>query len=178
MKAIKRVKLVIVCMATLGSMVPNSVWAATYPVAPQPATPAAPAIADVALQDGGRLLVQTVDTQGVAIAGQTVSVWQNGQQLGSAVSDKDGHLVVAGLRGGVYQVRSGEHGALYRLWAPQTAPPAAQPGVLMVNGQHVFRGQSPIGSFFANPWVWGTIIAAAITVPIALSNNNDKKSGS
>jgi hypothetical protein len=174
MKMMQRVKLVIVCMATVGSMIPNWARAANYPVAPQPA---APAIADVALHDGGRLLVQTVDAQGIATAGQTVSVWQDNRQLGMAVSDKEGHLVVAGLRGGVYQVRSGENAALYRLWAPQTAPPAAQPGVLMVNGQHVFRGQSPVGSFFANPWVWGTIIAAAITIPIALSNN-DKKSGS
>lgn len=174
MKAFQRVKLAIVCMATVATMIPNWARAANYPTAPQPA---APAIADVALQDGGRLLVQTVDAQGIATAGQTVSVWQEGRQLAAASSDKEGHLAIAGLRGGVYQVRAGENVALYRLWAPQTAPPAAQPGVLMVNGQHVFRGQSPIGSFFANPWVWGTIIAAAITVPIALSNN-DKKSGS
>jgi hypothetical protein len=68
---------------------------------------------------------------------------------------------------------------VYRLWAEQTAPPAANDGVLVVHGDDAVRGNScnPCGGgllgVLANPWVLAAIVAAAIAIPLALDDDDD-----
>jgi hypothetical protein len=146
------------------------------PVDPQPA-PAAPTaapVADVALADGGVLRGQVVDPQGAPLPYQTVAVRQQQRVIASTRTDQDGRFSISGLPGGVYQIASAEGAGVYRLWAPLTAPPAAQPAALIVSGQQVFRGQlgggGGVRSFLTSPWVLAGLLAAAISIPIALSN--------
>jgi hypothetical protein len=40
----------------------------------------------------------------------------------------------------VYEVAAGQHRGVYRLWAPRTAPPSANRGIMAVSGE-VVRGQ-------------------------------------
>jgi len=166
MKDIGLLNGVIIGLATVGMLIPAPLLAAG---------PAKPVVVDVALRDGGVLLGQVVDPQGAAKAGAAVSVRYEDRELVTTSADPDGYFAVKGLRGGVHQVATQEGHAVYRLWAPGTAPPAAQDGVLLVAGSDVTRGQwgggGGLKTFLANPLVITGIVATAVAVPVALHNS-------
>jgi hypothetical protein len=110
-----------------------------------PAALAAPpgqagAVIDVALGEGGALAGQVVDAQGAPLAGTVVSLRSGGRQMLQATTDARGAFEMEGVKGGVYEVTAGGHHGVYRLWAPRTAPPAANRGIMAVSGDAV-RGQ-------------------------------------
>ena len=101
-----------------------------------------------------------------------------------AQTDQAGQFALANMSGGVYELQTPASSGVYRLWAPRTAPPAAEEGVLLVTGDGVQLGQkgycdekSPSAfGFLANPWVLAGIVAAAIAIPLAVSSNDDDNS--
>ncbi len=141
----------------------------------QIARAAQPLVNDVALAHGGVLKGKIVDRQGVAQMGVPVRLIQGTEVVASAQTDAQGEFVVADLRGGVYQIQTDNSAGVYRLWAPETAPPAANDGLLIVNGDEAVRGNQGGGllGMLANPWVLALIIAAAIAIPLALSDDDD-----
>ena len=162
-------------IACLGMVVPQAALAAA------PNGPASPAgqsdtptqssiIRDIALRPGGVLVGQIVTAEGTAQAKAPVSLQQNGKELVRTATDANGFYAIKGLRGGVYHVVSRQTVETYRLWSPGTAPPAAKDAALLVEGNGVFRGQ--LGGILANPWVLTAVIATAIALPIAISNND------
>ena len=153
-------------MATIGMMVPT--WARAEAINGQQNS----AFLDVSLQDGA-LVGQVLDAQGAPIKGETVSIRNNGEEIAQVKTDELGRYTVRGLSTGMYQVATKEGGANYRVWDANVAPPAAQPGALMIIGQPV-RGQG--GGLLGNPWVLGGIAAAAIIIPLAL-DDDDPASG-
>jgi hypothetical protein len=171
MKRTRQIKAVAVALSCLGMLVPHSAMAVT-PTQDQPA----PTIADVALAAGGVLNGQVLDPQGAPLVGLAVAVGRQDQLAPAIVTtDEQGRFAVADLRGGMYRVAAGDADMLLRAWAPQTAPPAAQHGVLLVSGDDLARGQGPWRYWLSNPWVIGAAVATAIAVPIALTRS--KKSG-
>jgi hypothetical protein len=158
----------------MGTVLPQSVLAAS----PATAARTAPQVAviDVALGQGGALRGQLVDAQGAPLSGATVSVQQNGREVTSTATDGQGNFAVSGLRGGVYQVATANSAGVYRLWAADTAPPAAQQQALLVSGGDAVRGQSQAARFFTNPWVLAGLVGAAIAIPIAVSNSDRSSS--
>ena len=130
----------------------------------------APAVVDVALDDGGTLQGQVVDAQGKLVAETTVSIQQLDREIVRTVTDRSGRFRVAGLRGGTYRIVAGEAVGVYRLWAANTAPPAALPRALVVPGdQQLVRGQlGRVVQFLRNPWVVAAIVTVAIAVPVAM----------
>ena len=147
---------------------------------------------DVALQDGGVLVGQVLDAQGKAIAGAPVAVQTAGKAVANTITDKNGRFRVEGLRGGVHLVATVGQQGVYRCWATQTAPPAAQRGLMLVSSTDVVRGQcgcgtpvcgSPvcgcgggggIGNWMANhPIFTAGAIATAIAVPLAVDDDDD-----
>jgi hypothetical protein len=141
-----------------------------------------PLVTDVALARGGVLAGKIVDRQGAPQKGETIRVIHQGQVVGTAQTDARGEFNVADLRGGVYQVETTQGVGVYRLWAAQTAPPAANDGVLVVHGDEAVRGAGcdPCGGggggllgVLANPWVLAGIVAAAIAIPLALDDDDD-----
>jgi hypothetical protein len=136
----------VVSLACSGIALPTSLFAApgadgSHPL-PAATDAASPMVTDVALQDGGAFVGQVVDQQGLPVRGVTVQIRQEDREVAGAVTDTDGQFRVSGLHGGVYQVVAGQTSTVYRLWAPQTAPPAARPAALLVSGQDVVRGQA------------------------------------
>jgi len=130
-------------------------------------------VADVALTSAGDLRGQVLDAQGVAQPKIKVSIGQTNQQPTFVSTDSEGRFVVQGLAAGVYQVQTPRGGGMYRVWAPRTAPPSAQPGVLVVNDGQIVRGYGSNGAhFLANPWVMGLIVAAAIAIPLAIDSGS------
>jgi len=150
-------------------------------VSPVAAAPAAVAPRDVALHQGGVLLGQVVDAQGASLANTSVSLVSGGKVVARTQSDPTGKFTVSGLKGGVYQVASANHQGTYRLWSPQTAPPAAGRGILLVSGQDIARGQGVGGGPFSgvanwiakHPIITAGIVAGAIAIPIALDDDDD-----
>jgi len=153
---------------------------------------------DVALHEGGVLVGQMLDAQGVAVAGAPIAVQTAGKEIARFRTDLHGQFRVAGLRGGVHQVNTVDQQAVYRLWAPNSAPPAAQQGLMLVSSTDVKRGQcdcgtpacgapvcgssvgggagggSGIGNWIANhPLITAGAIGAAIAVPLALDDDDN-----
>jgi hypothetical protein len=139
-----------------------------------------PQVADVALMNGGVLVGQVVDAQGVGLAGAPVTLQSQDGATRTAQTDAQGRFSVAALPAGLYQLTAGNSQGTCRLWAPQTAPPAAQQGVTLVNtdtlrGQNncntCRRGLFGAGGWLTNPWVVAGIVATAVAVPVAIHNS-------
>jgi len=169
MKNARPIEVVAVWLAVVGFCLPQVTLAATVPAQQ------APVIVDVALMDGGVLVGQVVDPQGTGLAGIPVSLRSGGQELGASKTVGNGGFAFRGLRSGVYQVVAGEGHGAYRLWESGMAPPAAQPGALIVSGVETVRGQNGVRrlrNMLANPWIVAGIIATAVAVPVAIHNSD------
>lgn len=174
---------------TVAMVLQPQLLAANEAAAPAPSTrvvtttPKTQAPSDVVLQEKGVLLGRVVDAQGAALPNAPVSLQTGGKEVARVVSDDMGRFQAEGLKGGVYQVASVGHQGTYRLWAPQTAPPAAAKGMSIVSQRDVVRGQfvggpsnpfSSIGQWVAeHPIITAGAIATAIAVPIALDDDDD-----
>ena len=139
---------------------------------------AAPVVRDVSLQAGGVLRGQVVDRQGKPCAGIPLTVTNVGstaERPVEAQTDGQGQFQVKGLSAGVYQVATADGGAVCRLWAPNAAPPAAVPAALVVQGEGPVRGN--LGGIGLLGWTLiGVGVAAAIAIPLALSNDDNEGS--
>jgi hypothetical protein len=154
---------VAIFLAVLGMCVPELALAA-----PTPATPAAPAVVDVALANGGVLHGQLIDLQGGNATGVPVSVKAKNKEIVRTVTAKDGHFTIPGLRGGVYQVAAGKGQGVYRLWTAKAAPPSAQKNAIVFT-QGLFGGSPKM--LLANPVVVAGVVATAVAVPVAVVNS-------
>lgn len=128
-------------------------------------------VRDVALRAAGTLEGQVVDVQGAPQAGAPVTALQEGRAVAATRTDQAGRFVLANLSGGVYELRAPSASGVYRVWAPRTAPPAAQQDVLLVSGTGVARGN--LGGI--GPWGWafiGLAVAAAVAIPLALDDDD------
>jgi hypothetical protein len=135
----------------------------------------APAVTDVALQNGGTLLGHVIDAQGKAVAETPVSIQQADRGLARTVTDRSGRFRVANLRGGTYRIVAGEAVGIYRLWAPSTAPPCARPTAMIASSdQQLVLGQGGrLMQFLRNPWVVAGIVTLAIALPVTFHNLDD-----
>ena len=168
MKRTGLIKMMVALLSCVGMLLPQTLLAA--PAGPQQ-PPAL--ITDVELQDGGVFQGTVVDAAGAAMTNTKVVVLKQGRTVAETATDDSGRFAIGQLRGGTYQVVTARSSGVYRLWAPQTAPPAARTTALLVEGGDVFRGQmGPVGMFLTNRWVIVGIIGAAIAVPIAVHNRN------
>lgn len=164
----------LVSLATVGFCLPPSLLAADR-------LPAS-VVVDVALQEGGVLMGQVVDPQGVPLKNVPVLLRNQKQEITVIKTGPDGYFSMRGLRGGTYQLTAARGHGVYRLWVPGTAPPAARHGALIVAGNDLARGQ--VGKvargqyggpkfWLANPWVIAGIVATAVAVPVAIHNAQD-----
>lgn len=144
---------------------------------------------DVALRPGGLLVGQVVDAQGAVQAEKSVSIQFGDQEVARTTTDQNGVFAAQGLRGGQYQIVTEDGQSLCRLWAENTAPPAADEAAIVVTGQDLVRGQwgggygnpgygGGYGSAWLNwvrshPYITAGIVAAAIAVPIAVADDDD-----
>ena len=130
-------------------------------------------IADIALTSGGVLHGQVVDAQNKPLAGTKVALRSiNGQEF-SAETNEKGHFALSGLKGGTYTAATEGSSGTFRLWAADTAPPSAIPGVMLMPGRETVRGQ--MGSGVAR----GTLIILGITgaiVAVGLASDDDDSS--
>ena len=183
MKRLRLVTRAAVGLALVGMLLPQCAVLAQAPRplvqqpsgvnAGQPApTQAVADIGDVALAAGGVFTGQVVDAQGIPQAGVPLVIGQQQRFVATATTDAQGRFSIHGLQGGIYQVTAGENMKNLRLWAADTAPPSAQKSAMLVSGSQVVRGQGIARRILTNPWVLAVGVAAAIAIPIALSNRS------
>ena len=158
----------LVALSTFGLLLPQALHAQTaQTIAEQNST----IISDVALESGGVLRGQVVNAEGAAEAGLEVIIEARGQQIARTTTDEQGNFAVSKLRGGTYGVRVGEQVAACRVWAPNTAPPSASPGLLLVTGTAT-RGQLGIVRQYG-PGALIVLGGLGAIIAISVSNNND-----
>jgi hypothetical protein len=166
MKSIRFVQKLSVALATVGILVPNAgvaVGAQTQPASQQRS--AAVRVVDVALVDGGVLNGQVVDGQGAPKPNASVTVHQGKDAIATVTTDKNGDFAVKGMKGGMYVVSTQNVSGVVRAWSPETAPPSAVKGVLLVPNSQAVRGQV-IDRFGVGAIVVGTIAATIIAVSV------------
>ena len=139
--------------------------------------PPVPAVTDVALQQGNTLVGQVVTGENTVMPGVEVSLSSGNHILATSKTDQDGRFVFVGLTTGIYEVAVPGGGGVYRVWAPKTAPPAAQPVVRIISQTDVVRGQAA-GSLLTSPLLLTGLIATAIAVPVAIHNSGGKSPAS
>lgn len=134
-----------------------------------------PAIAlDVLLDGKGTLSGELRDRQGRAIPRTPVLLWKGEYPIQHVRTDDQGRFAFSGLRVGVYRVASRRASVACRAWTAKIAPPSARQRLLVVAQNVSARGQQPLKErFIANPFVMGTVIAAAIAIPIAIHDSGD-----
>lgn len=166
-------------LACLGMLVPKCCLAAP----PVTANNAGILIADVALQEGGSLRGQVLDSQGVPRAEIPVAVFHQDNVVARTNTNGQGEFSVTGLRGGVHTVTTGQAAAACRFWAPNTAPPNAKAQLLVIDQQPVVRGQPSarhaIAHVLSNPLLLLGVAALAIGIPAIINaSGDDNDSGS
>ena len=179
-----RARLLRRCAVTLSilSLLTAQTVQATGPVLERTISPqsAAATIADIALQQDGILQGQLLAADGVPQAGVAVALRKDGRPVAASATNDAGLFVMSGVEAGMYELHTPAGRNIYRVWAPATAPPSAQEGILLVSGQQVVRGQfgtpnpwmQGLGSTLANPWILGLIVAAAIAIPLAIDDDD------
>ncbi len=175
MNGVRFVKGAAVSLATLGMVFPQAKVMADSPRAaarPAAKAPQAPAVPDVALTTGGTFTGRVVDHTGKVIEGAQVSLRQGKNEVAKTVTNKEGIYSFKNMKGGVYQVTSGNTEGIFRVWAEKTAPPVAKEHALLVMGENGARGQ--FGA--VDPTLvllTGGVIAAVVLSAITLGKVND-----
>lgn len=164
-----------VSLATFGLMFPQVQVLADSPQAPARSTPKAGQTVttpDIALTTGGTFSGRVVDHNGKVLEGAQVTLRQGKNEIAKTVTNKDGLYTFKNMRGGVYQVSSGNTEGVFRVWAEKTAPPAAKEHALLVMGENGARGQFG-GVDPTLVLLTGGVIAAVVISAITLNKVND-----
>lgn len=164
MRGTKLFRLQIIALVCVGLMLPHTLMAA----APAPKVK----INDVALANGGTLIGQVVDQQGLGIAGAQVVILQQGRKPVQTVADKTGQFQAVGLNGGTAQVVTAGGQGVYRLWTANTAPPAAKRSALLLTNGPVVRGQH----HGMGGWLLPALAAGGVIAGVAVATSNTSSS--
>ena len=165
----------VVALAALGLLLPQTVMAGQAKKG-RPAT----RVIDVALGAENTLQGSVNDPQGAPISDSPVVLMHGKGIVATAQTDAQGRFAFSGLRGGIYGVGAGGVVTACRVWAPRTAPPAANRGLLIVSKGEVVRGRGPMRDCQTRMYQWVSenylltwcIVAAAIVVPVAVIAHN------
>jgi hypothetical protein len=169
-------------MSIVGMLIGQFAQAAgPQPVSQEPrANSTQPLIGDIQLSEGGTLRGLVLDSSGGAQASAPIALYQDGHVITTVCTGPSGEFAISQLTAGIYELQTPAGRTMYRLWAPNTAPPVAQDGIVMIDGQNIVRGQHErgawlghVGSALANPWILAIIVAAAIAIPLALDDDDD-----
>jgi hypothetical protein len=181
MNILRSIKLRMFVVATSIVLLPMQQLLAANPqiTSSAPAASAAPAgvVRDLALQPGGEMKGKVLDAQGQPCARVAIRVVRTSDENAVATTQTDvqGQFAVNGMTGGLYRLETPAGASIYRLWAPNTAPPAAVNSALVLQGDPTVRGN--LGGIGWLGWTLiGLGVAAAVAIPLALTDDNDDAS--
>jgi len=176
MKTWNSIRNAAVALATLGLAMPAPVLRADTPKKSVPVASAKKLpkgqLPDVTLAEGGVFSGRVVDHNGAPIEGAEVVMKQGKNEINRTVTDQDGVFNIKEVKGGVYQVSSGNTDGMFRVWNEKSAPPSSKGQALLVMGENGARGQ--FGA--VDPTIvllTAGVIAAVILSAITLTKVND-----
>lgn len=143
MFGIRMIKGMAAGLATIGMMIPQAPLFADAPAAKPSAGKQAQAnrIPDLTLTQNGLMTGRVVDHSGHVIEGAKVVLKQGKKEIGQTVTNSEGVYTFKNVKGGVYQVTSGNTDGVFRVWSEKAAPPTAKEHALLVMGENGARGQ-------------------------------------
>ena len=143
MFGIRFVKGMAVSLAAIGMMVPQARLLADAPQAKAPIakTNQVNRVPDLVLTAGGTMTGRVCDHTGKVLDGAKVVLKQNNKEIAQAFTDNEGVYSFKNLKGGLYQVSSGNTDGVFRVWSEKSAPPTAKEHALLVMGENGARGQ-------------------------------------
>jgi len=132
-------------------------------------------VVDIALQGDGVLVGQSLSANGMPRLAASITLVQDSKLVAETRANPDGEFSIAGLRGGVYELRTDKTSRMVRLWSPRSAPPSAVDAAILIDGDEVIRGQfggppSPFAIQPADVLFW-SIVGAGVGIPIAVAEN-------
>ena len=131
-----------VCLATLGIVLPQApALADNSPARPIVKVQKGTSLPDVSLTAGGTFSGRVVDHSGKVLEGAQVTLRQDQKEISTTVTNKEGVYSFKNLKGGIYEVSSGNTEGIFRVWSEKTAPPSAKGHALLVMGENGARGQ-------------------------------------
>lgn len=151
-----------ICLTLMACVLMVTPRAALADVAGGPRS--AKSVLDIALLDGGLLVGQVVNQQGIPQSSAPVRLIHRGKQLLETTTDVQGRFSIEGLKGGSYSLATGRGQIPIRAWSASTAPPDSSEGVLLVQGSTV-RGQSDLAPAEASTDAIGSHAVGSHAIP-------------
>lgn len=156
-------------------------------------------IKNLTLDEHGQFNGAIVDSSGKPVVGADVVIGREMQPVALLKTDADGRYTTNELKPGIYQVASFAGVQTFRVYQNGQQPKDAVAGAIAVMDDQTLRGQScsscdspgcdgcgsgsgskggcgTLCGLLKNPLVWGVVIAAAIVLPIVLSDDDDDAS--
>lgn len=175
MFGLRFVKGAAVGLATLGLMIPQVAFSQDTPQPKAPVSKNAQSkAADVLITDGGTVTGRVCNHTGKVIEGAKVELKQDNKVLGTTMTNKDGVYSFKSVKGGTYQMSSGNTQGTFRVWPEKGAPPTAKGHALLVMGENGARGQ--FGSVDPTLLVLTAGIIASVIIGGVALNKIDKVS--
>ena len=169
-------RVVMLTIACAGMMVSPVIGQQIFPTKhPVPETPVPRnTVRDVKLDRTQRLHGEVRDAQGQLLPNTDVVLWRGATLVNRTRTDAKARFQFPEVRGGLYRVATPDVTVACRAWTAELAPPNAGESLLVVANLYSARGQQPINEVFCfNPFLMGTIVAAAIAIPIAIHDSGD-----
>jgi hypothetical protein len=135
----------------------------------------APPVRDIRLNQDHSFEGRLLDLEGEPVAGKLLRLQQSGREITRTTSRDDGQFRFRKVPAGLCQIRFDDYAVTCRVWTTKAAPPVAKDQLIVLAEPPTVRGQQPASALLYNPLVYGTLIAAAIAIPIAVHNSNDDK---
>lgn len=174
MKSLRFLKAAAVSLACLGLVAsPTGLLAAGPTQKAQVRQAGKPQVIDVAMVRADTFVGQVVDGHGKPVDHVSVSVRQGKNEIAKTASDDEGLFAVKNIHAGTYTVVAGKGAGIYRLWAPNTAPPKALQKAIVIAGEGMtVRGQWG-GLDSITLITLGASVTAAVLSGIILDKLND-----
>lgn len=173
------VKFALLWLSCVGLLLPEAALAANIEPSGSGQPQAALRIGDVVLGPQRTLRGQVVDPQGMPVSRARVVLFRQTGAVVKLAADTEGRFAVSNLPQGTYLVVGGEGAAACRVWAARTAPPSANSEVLVVSDGTLVRGQNGLYTWISEHFLLtSAAVAAAITVPVVLANDDDDRPAS
>lgn len=161
-------------LIAIGALVPAGADAADSQTGPRVNTPPAKVL-DVRLDGQGGLSGVLLTKSGQPVVGVPAALHGVRQERTTTITGRNGEFHFAGVAPGLYRLRVGADQVLnVRVWEPATAPPNTPERLLVILDSSVTRGQRRVSDLLTldDKLVVGGMVAAAITIPIAIANSD------
>lgn len=152
-----------IALAAVGTVIPAPQLQAAQGNAPVKVETTKTSVLDISMSQDGVFAGRVVDHAGSPAVRAEVVISQGKKEVAKTTTDASGVFTVSGLKGGVYDVSSGNTVGQYRVWTESAAPEASKEQALLILGENGARGQ------FGAAGGGIVIIAAAVIASVIIS---------